>query len=128
MPALLESWQNLNTIDARMACESLAVWPQSEAGVSEQAAAASTERSLPAELADAWRQCRDQFASVVAIQRERPDLRVADGPAAGERRFRTLFDLDVFEPGDPGAESEPRRYRPPPPDAGTQSGPFTPIP
>ena len=123
----MELWRALKARDARIACEALAVWPRE---LPAPPATSGTFLGGPAVaefVAAGEKNCRRDFPGDVSVQRDRP-IALADG-AGPDPASQSLFDVDVFDPGDPGAEYEPRdSRRAPAADAGGSDGPFIPIP
>lgn len=128
--ASIEFWREFRTRANKIACETLAVWPQRSAPAAESAdtaIVASADIVGPAEFLSAeLRKCREAFPGEISIQRERSAL-VSD--QEGPRQVQSLFDMDVYEPDDPGAELEKRPFhRAPVSEPAESEGPYLPVP
>ncbi len=131
---LIADWRAFRAREPRAACEVVAVLPGPSAGEPGRESEAESNADFPeAER----RACRTEFPGEISIQRERPadSIRAAPGSesaaATGDpaRSNRSLFDVDLFQPDDPGAELEKPAYRrPPASEPATGDGPYLPLP
>ncbi|MCR9141667.1 MAG: hypothetical protein NXI24_05400 [bacterium] len=124
---VIESWRGLRERAPRVACEALpvlpALWPRParEEAVVPEAARAWLDAELP--------RCRAEFPGQVSIQRELPALAAGDSEPRVSQSSRSLFDVNLYEPDDPGAELEkPPFRRAPASEPGPVDGPYLPVP
>jgi hypothetical protein len=127
---LIANWRGFRQRDARAACEAISVLPglievPPEAGSS---AAPPGPPALAEFLSGERKLCRSEFPGEVSIQRERPALS-AQGDPRTDRDGPALFDMNLYEPEDPGAELEEAPFRrPAPAEPGPRDGPYLPLP